>query len=261
VDAHDETALTAAQEALRRERQRADALAARLQETLREIDVLTHAVSHDLRAPLRAIQGFTQIALEEWGAALPDEGRDHLRRVSLSARRMSDLIDGLAGLSRIDTARIQSTPLDLGALSRSVWQALEAADGGRVIRFMVDDDLEVSGDRRLLRIALEQLLQNARKFTVGTAAPSVTVGRRQIDGETVFFVADNGAGFNPAYASRLFAPFQRLHPESEFPGRGVGLAAVHRVVRRHGGRIWAEGAVAGGATVFFTLPPAAADVR
>jgi signal transduction histidine kinase len=261
VDAHDEQALTVAQEELRRERERADALAARLQDTLREIDALTRAVSHDLRAPLRAIQGFAQIALEECGAALPDEGRDHLRRVSLSARRMSDLIDGLAGLSRIDHAGIHQTVVDLGALSRSVWQVLERADPGRAIRFMVDERLEVSGDRRLLRIALDQLLQNARKFTVGTATPSVTVGRRQMDGETVFFVADNGAGFNPAYTSRLFTPFQRLHPESEFPGRGVGLSAVHRVIRRHGGRVWAEGAVACGATVFFTLPSFPADVR
>lgn len=259
--AHDENALTVAQEELRRERQRADALAARLQETLREIDALTRAVSHDLRAPLRAIQGFTQIALEECGAALPDEGRDHLRRVSLSARRLSDLIDGLAGLARIDAARIHRTVVDLGALSRSAWQSLERADSGRVIRFMVDADLEVCGDRHLLRIALAHLLGNARKFTASTATPSVTVGRRQMDGETVLFVADNGAGFNPAYASRLFVPFQRLHPQHEYPGRGVGLAAVHRVVRRHGGRVWAEGAVGCGATVFFTLPSAAADAR
>lgn len=262
VASFDDNALSAAQEALRRERARADELAARLRDTEREIDALTHAVSHDLRAPLRAIQGFTQIAIEACGDVLPDESRDHLRRVSLSARRMSDLIDALAGLAAIDRAALRLQDVDLSAETRAAWRALERASPGRTIRFGVDDGLVVRGDRQLLRTAVRHLLDNARKFTARTAEASVAVGRRQFDGETVYFVADNGAGFNPVYSNRLFVPFQRLHSETEFAGgRGVGLAAVHRIVRRHGGRVWAEGAVSAGATVYFTLPPRAVEPR
>lgn len=232
-----------------------DALEARLNEVLAELDGLTRAVSHDLRAPLRAIQGFSQITLEEYASLLPEDGREHLRRISASARRMSWMIDDLLRLSKIERSPLACERLGLSAMARSAWHVLERADPRRAVAISIDEGLEAWGDRRLISQLLEQLLDNGRKFTAKTEAPTVIVGSRLVDGVPAFFVADNGAGFNAAYAHRLFKPFQRLHPDSEFPGHGSGLAAVWRIVRRHGGRVWAEGAVGCGATVFFTLPP------
>jgi len=228
-------------------------LRARLRELEHEFDAFSHSVSHDLRAPLRSIQGFSQIVLNECSGSLPEEGREHLSRVCASTRRMSGLIDDLLTLSRIGRSAMTREPVDVSALARTVWRTLEKAESGRPVQFTLADGLCADADRHLLQIVLEHLLGNARKFTTGTAAPAVELGFRDDRGETVFFVRDNGAGFDQAYVGRLFAPFQRLHADRDFPGRGIGLAIVQRVIRRHGGRVWAEGAVGSGATIAFTL--------
>ncbi len=233
---------------------RVQALEAELAAAYRELDAFGHSVSHDLRAPLRAIQGFSQIAIEECGDQLPESGRDYLTRVSTSARRMSLLIDDLLKLSRIGRTTLVRGPLDLSMLARNVWRRLSPAQPERDAQLTVADGLTVNADRRLLDLLFEQLLGNARKFTGGVPSPEVEVGAREIDGERVYFVRDNGAGFEQAYVGRLFSPFQRLHSDRDFPGSGIGLAIVHRIVRRHGGRTWAEGAVGSGASIYFTLP-------
>lgn len=231
-------------------------LRARLTEVEREFDAFSHSVSHDLRAPLRSIQGFSQIVLEDFSDVLPEDGREHLRRVCASTRRMSGLIDDLLKLSRIGRRAMTREPVDISTLGQTVWQALERAEPGRHVQFVLTDGLTANGDRHLLRMALEHLLANARKFTAGVAAAAVELGQCVDAGETVFFVRDNGSGFDQAYVGRLFAPFQRLHAATDVPGRGIGLATVHRVIRRHGGRVWAEGALGSGATVYFTIPAA-----
>jgi signal transduction histidine kinase len=234
-------------------------LRAQLSEAEKELESFSFSVSHDLRAPLRSIQGFSQIALDEYSSLLPEDGREYLRRVCTSARRMSGLIDDLLTLSRIGRTELKREAVNVTSLARSVWRTLESAES-HPVQFTVPDGLVVDADRKLLRLVIESLLGNARKFTAKVASPSVELGRRIVGGEAVFFVRDNGAGFDQAYVGRLFAPFQRLHADSDFPGSGIGLATVHRVIRRHGGRVWAEGAVGAGATVSFTVP-AAPSVR
>jgi signal transduction histidine kinase len=235
------------------ERAEAAAAAAR-----RELEALTHSVSHDLRAPLRGIQGFTHLVLEECSDTLPENARHYLQRVSLATRRLSGLIDDLLELSRIGRADLQRRSVDLTELARATWRETESKDPARQVPLTVAEGMTVEADVRLLRIALEQLLGNAWKFTGRTSGARVEVGRRDVGGEPAFFVQDNGAGFNQAHASRLFAPFQRLHAEADFPGTGIGLAIVQRVIRRHGGSVWAEGTPGSGATVYFTMPP---DIR
>jgi signal transduction histidine kinase len=171
-----------------------------------------------------------------------------------AATKMSALIDDLLQLSRMSRTEMKQLPIDLSALAESVWKELEAAEPHRAVAFTLERGLMVAGDRRLLRVALRHLLANARKFTGACPDARVEVGKRDCDGEAVFFVRDNGAGFNQAYADRLFSPFQRLHAANEFPGSGMGLATVQRVIHRHGGRVWAEGTIGGGATVSFTIP-------
>jgi light-regulated signal transduction histidine kinase (bacteriophytochrome) len=219
-----------------------------------ELEALAHSVSHDLRAPLRAVQGFSQIALDECGDAMPGNGREYLTRVTSASRRMSSQIDSLLKLSKVGRAPMQRVPLDVSALTLEVWRRLKQAEPARDVPLTVVDGLRATADRRLLETALEQLLDNARKFTARTLFPEVEVGLNEIGGEPAFFVRDNGAGFEQAYAGRLFAPFQRLHSDRDFQGLGIGLAIVHRVVRRHGGRVWATGAPGAGATISFTLP-------
>jgi signal transduction histidine kinase len=223
----------------------------------KELDAFAHSVSHDLRAPLRAVQGFTQIAIEACGEAVPESGREYLRRVSAAARKMSTLMDDLLKLSRISRAELSRSAVDASLVARAVWRRLSASEPGRDVQLTVAEGLQVNADRRLIELVFEHLLDNARKFTSRLPSPAVEVGWREVNGERALFVRDNGAGFEQAYAGRLFAPFQRLHSGRDFPGSGIGLAIVHRIVRRHGGRIWAEGAVGSGATIYFTMPAAA----
>jgi signal transduction histidine kinase len=218
-----------------------------------ELEAFSYSVAHDLRAPLRAIQGFSQAVLEDHAAAVDPQGRDYLTRVSNAAVRMSALIDDLLTLSRISRSPLVRARVDVSALARSIAGELARHDD-RIVNLTIEDGLFANGDERLLQIALENLLGNAWKFTAKTPEPRIEFKAETIEGVRTFVVHDNGAGFEEAYAAKLFAPFQRLHSEKEFAGTGVGLATVQRIVRRHGGRIWARGVVDQGATFYFTLP-------
>jgi light-regulated signal transduction histidine kinase (bacteriophytochrome) len=219
----------------------------------RELEAFSYSVSHDLRAPLRTIDGFSRLLLDDYGATLDPKAQSHLRRVHAAARRMGELIDDLLQLSRVSRAEIRRERVDLSAVASIVAAELRKAEPDRVVRFTVEPGLVAEGDAGLLRVVLENLLGNAWKFTGRCSAPSIELGVERRDGQVIYFVRDNGAGFDMTYASKLFGPFQRLHSDAEFPGTGIGLATVQRIVERHGGRIWAEGVVDRGATVFFTL--------
>jgi PAS domain S-box-containing protein len=226
---------------------------AKLETINRELEAFNYSVSHDLRAPLRGIDGFSQALAEEYGARLDETAMHYLKRIQAAAQRMGELIDDLLDLSRLSRSDMTREPVDLSALARGVVDALEGAHPGRRVRVSISPHLHAVGDRRMLRIALENLLGNAWKFTQHREDAEVAFGA---EAEGVYFVRDNGAGFDMAYAGKLFTPFQRLHGQSEFEGSGIGLATVQRVVHRHGGTIWATGAVGEGATFYFTLEPA-----
>lgn len=220
----------------------------------RELEAFCYSVSHDLRAPLRGIDGFSQALLEDYSQRLDETGKQHLERVRAAAQRMSALIDDLLELSRITRAEIHRERVDLSEMARAVAQELSQLDSAREVEWVIAPNLEAEGDPRLLRAVLENLLGNGWKFTSRRPRACIEFGCTQANGQSAFFVRDNGAGFDPAYAERLFGAFQRLHAATEFPGTGVGLASVQRIIHRHGGRLWAEGAVNQGATFFFTLP-------
>ena len=220
----------------------------------RELEAFSYSVSHDLRAPLRVIDGFSNALLSDYGAKLDDQGRDNLRRVRASAKRMAELIDDMLSLSRIGRAPIRRDVIDVTEIARRVVHELEQREPGRRVAVNIADDMTASGDKQLVTIALENLLGNAWKFTAMRADPAISLNRAGTDGgELAFAVRDNGAGFDMADASQLFRPFERLHDASRFEGTGIGLATVHRIVTRHGGRIWASAAVDAGATFYFTL--------
>jgi light-regulated signal transduction histidine kinase (bacteriophytochrome) len=219
----------------------------------KELEAFSYTVSHDLRAPLRAIDGFSAALLESQAARLDDKGRSYLGRVRAATARMSTLIDDILSLSRITRSPCQRMPVSLTETARGILDELHRRDPGRGVVVEVETGLSAQADARLLHVALDNLLGNAWKFTGTRSDARIQFGKTIQDGQTAFFVRDNGAGFDMAYADKLFQPFQRLHPESEFEGTGIGLATVHRVVSRHGGRIWAESAVGAGATFFFTL--------
>ena len=219
----------------------------------KELEAFSYSVSHDLRAPLRSMDGFSLALLEDYGEQLDDEGRDNLQRIRAASQRMGRLIDELLSLSRVTRAELTLRPVDLTALAREIVDNLRQQQPGRRVRCCIDDGLTAMADKALLQIALQNLLDNAWKFTGKTAEPEIRVGAVQRDKATHYFVSDNGAGFDMHYADRLFGAFQRLHHEREFSGTGIGLAIVQRVVHRHGGKIWAEAQPGRGATFFFTL--------
>ena len=220
-----------------------------------ELENFAYLIAHDLRAPLRGLNGFSHILLEEHAEALDEDGRDLLGRVRDGALRMGRLIDNLLELSRLTRAPMRRQRVDLSALAEAIAADLRREGEGRRVEFEISGGLTAEGDARLLEVALRNLLDNARKFTAREPNPRVEFGAAERDGHTVFFVRDNGVGFDPAYSDKLFGVFQRLHAPDEFEGTGTGLAIVERVVERHGGRVWAEGAVDRGATVYFTLSP------
>ena len=226
----------------------------RLRAAVTELDAFAYSVSHDLRAPLRSIDGFSQILLEDYADKLDDTGKHALERVRAATQRMGGLIDDLLKLSRVSRGEMRKETVDLSALATSIARDFRAE--GRDVDITIAPGLVVQGDPRLLRIALENLLGNAWKYTSQRSDARIEVGlleERGERGERIFFVRDNGAGFDMRYADKLFGAFQRLHSASEFEGTGVGLATVHRIVRRHGGRIWAEAKVNEGATFYFTV--------
>jgi light-regulated signal transduction histidine kinase (bacteriophytochrome) len=220
----------------------------------KEIESFSYSVSHDLRAPLRAIDGFSQALIEDFAGKLDDRGQDYLRRVRHGAQRMALLIDDMLKLSRVTRAEFRREEVDLTALAREVADELRRAYPDREVELSVGEELRVLGDARLLRIAIENLLGNAWKFTQERSPARIELGgRSHPDGPPAYFVRDNGVGFDMAYSDKLFGAFQRLHNVREFPGTGIGLATVQRVVRKHGGRVWAEGEMDKGATFYFTL--------
>lgn len=219
----------------------------------RELEAFSYSVSHDLRAPLRAIDGFSQALLEDYSSVLDEQGRHYLIRVRAASQRMAQLIDDLLDLSRVTRSQMSLTPVDMSVVAGSILDELRQVDPARDVTVTVDPALKVEGDARLLRIALVNLLGNAWKFTSKTPDARIHFGCELQNDEPVYFVRDNGAGFNPEYTDKLFGAFQRLHAASEFDGTGIGLAIVQRIVQRHGGRAWAVGAPGEGATFYFTL--------
>jgi PAS domain S-box-containing protein len=224
-----------------------------LQAANRELEAFSYSVSHDLRAPLRAISGFTQMIAEGHLDRLDHEARGYLERVRSASQRMSRLIDDLMNLSRIARMELSRGPVDLSRLAAEVVAELQENDPRRAVQVRITPGLSADADRGLAQIVLANLLGNAWKFTVNTSAPSIAFGVAVQEGARVFFVRDNGAGFDMAHAAKLFAPFQRLHTEKEYAGTGIGLALVQRIVQRHGGRVAAESAEGAGTTIYFTL--------
>jgi signal transduction histidine kinase len=220
----------------------------------RELESFAYAVSHDLRAPLRALDGFSQAVLEDCADQLDAEDADYLERIRHAAQHMGELIDALLTLSRVGRREIELTTVDVSGAARRIAAALAESEPDRQTEVTIDDGLTAQADARLLDVILENLLGNAWKFTSGRSPARIEVGSLMQDGDRVFYVRDNGAGFDPAYTDKLFTPFQRLHTDKEFSGTGVGLATVQRAVTRHGGRCWLEGKVDHGATAYFTLP-------
>ena len=233
--------------------QRVHERTAALEAMNKELEAFSYSVSHDLRAPLRGIDGFSKLLLEKYEAQLDPTGQDYLRRVRAASQRMGRLIDDMLKLSRIGRAELRRAPVDLSELAEDIITELRQRDPERQVRVEIVPHLAVTGDASLLRIVLENLLGNAWKFTRKTTGARITFGAMTREDERVFYVCDNGAGFDMSYADKLFTPFQRLHSEEEFPGIGIGLAIVQRIIVRHGGRVWAEGKAGEGATVYFTL--------
>ncbi len=219
----------------------------------KELEAFSYSVSHDLRAPLRAVDGFSQALLEDYHAVLDDEGKEFLDLIRLESQRMGQLIDDLLDLSRYTRTDIERETIDLSSMAQEIASALQNREPERQVEFAIEGNLMLSGDKRLIRVVLQNLLDNAWKYTKKEAIGYISLGTTAQNGDNVFFVKDNGVGFDMTYVHKLFGTFQRLHSVSEFEGTGIGLATVQRIIHRHGGKIWAEGTVGEGATIYFTL--------
>ncbi|MBD2164889.1 GAF domain-containing protein [Calothrix membranacea FACHB-236] len=225
-----------------------------LQVVNRELEAFSYSVSHDLRAPLRSIDGFSQALLEDYEGELDDAAQDYLRRIRSATQRMGQLIDDLLNLSRLMRSEMQLESVDLSLLAREICTEIQESQSGRQVEYIIQPGLIAQGDSRLLQMLLTNLLDNAWKFTSKHTQAKIEFGTiTQASDIPIYFIRDDGAGFDMAYANKLFSPFQRLHRIDEFPGTGIGLAIVQRIVHRHGGRVWAEGIVEQGATFYFTL--------
>lgn len=238
-------------------------MAARLEETTvsrnllnianQELEAFSYSISHDLRAPLRAIDGFSKALLEDAGDTLNAESKSHINRIILAVNRMSELIDAVLNLSRITRTEMQLAPIDLSAMAREVASELKKVEPQRNVQFKIQDNLLVTADHMLMRIVIENLLENSWKYTSKKEDAVIEFGMSEDSGKQIFYVRDNGVGFDMQYSKKLFTPFQRLHNQNEFPGTGVGLASVKRVIHRHGGRVWAQAQPNVGTSVFFTF--------
>jgi len=227
--------------------------AAQLEAANKELEAFSYSVSHDLRAPLRSIDGFSHVLLEDYGDQIPDEGRGYLERVRAAAQRMAVLIDDLLNLSRVTRTAVQPKFINLSKMAEEIVEGLRENQPDRRVEFSITPDLMVEADPNLIHIVLENLLSNAWKFTSKREQATIEFGQKAHVKERTFYVRDNGVGFNMEYADKLFGVFQRLHSVSEFPGTGVGLATVQRIISIHGGHIWAESAEGKGTTFYFTL--------
>jgi PAS domain S-box-containing protein len=234
--------------------ERVAARTAALDAANKDLESFAYSVSHDLRAPLRSIDGFSAALQEDYEAALPEQAKTYLRHVRNAAQEMGALIDDLLNLSRVSRKEMSCEALDLSALAQHVMQSIRTRQPLPEVSESIQEGIVAWGDPGLLQILLQNLFDNAVKFTGKTEHPCIEFGATSLEGETVYFVKDNGAGFDMQYVHKLFAPFQRLHTNAEYEGTGIGLATVHRIVRRHGGRVWAEGAPGQGATISFTIP-------
>jgi light-regulated signal transduction histidine kinase (bacteriophytochrome) len=249
-------ALRASQDEVRRANsgleQRVAERTRQLEAANRELESFAYAVSHDLRAPLRSLSGFSQI-LQESATNLDDKSKHYLQRIQEASQRMSSLIEDLLGLSRISRSEFNPRALNLSEIVAEAVTTVRERYAGRDVELTIAPGMNVTGDARLLRIALENLLDNAWKYTARATPARVSVGVRQEAEGQVYFVGDNGVGFDMAYAAKLFVPFQRLHADAEFPGSGIGLVTVQRIIARHGGRVWGAARPGEGATFSFTL--------
>jgi PAS domain S-box-containing protein len=219
----------------------------------RELESFSYSVSHDLRGPLRGIDSFSSMLMEDYGERLDDQGKGYIRRVRAAAQRMGQLIDDLLALSRVTRAELRRELVNLSAIGGAIAEDLRLRDQRRNVTFLIAENVTLAGDTVLLRIVLENLFDNAWKFTAGRESARIEFGCAEVDGERACFVRDDGVGFDMAYAGKLFGPFQRLHSAHEFAGTGIGLATVERIIRRHQGRVWAKGEVGAGATFYFTV--------
>ena len=235
---------------------RVDLRTAQLEATNRELESFAYSISHDLRAPLRALDGFSEILLQDYAEVLDDAGRDHLRRIKGAANHMAGLMDGLLQLSRLNREELALQSVDLGGIATSIVADLREHEPGRDVVVDIAPDLVAEADPKLMHAVLDNLLGNAWKFTSRHDRARIKVGEAQTDRGRAFYVEDDGAGFDMRYATNLFGAFQRLHTPDQFEGTGIGLATVQRIVHRHGGTVWAEGEVEKGATFWFTLEPA-----
>jgi light-regulated signal transduction histidine kinase (bacteriophytochrome) len=218
-----------------------------------ELKAFSYSVSHDLRGPLRAMDGFSLALLEDYGEKLDADGKDALKRIRAASQRMGKLIDDMLRLSQVTRAELNVTQVDLSRIAREIADGIDREQSGRPVEWAIEAGLSLRADPSLMRIAMQNLLYNAWKFTGRTDRPVIRVGVLERDATKVYFVADNGVGFDMAYADNLFGPFQRLHHAGDFPGTGIGLAIVRRIIRRHDGIIWAEAKEGDGATFFFSV--------
>ena len=246
-----------AQQELRRYRTQLESLVEERTNALtainRELEAFSYSVSHDLRGPLVSFDGLSQSLLEGYGEQLDAKATGYLKRMRAASERMTSAFDGLQLLFRLTSGEIHREELDVSAMANEIGEELHAANPQSSAEFDVPPGITASGDRRLVRILLTNLINNAWKFSAGKALPRIAIGREVVDGESRIFVRDNGVGFDMIDSHRLFGAFQRLHSQSEYPGAGIGLATARRIVNRHGGRIWAEGVVGEGATFYFVL--------
>jgi light-regulated signal transduction histidine kinase (bacteriophytochrome) len=224
-----------------------------LEHANQELEAFSYSVSHDLRGPLHIIDGFSALLAEEYAVGLDQQAHSYIRRIRNGIKKMSSLIDDLLNLSRVSRAVLRKEGIDLAKLARDVIGDLEIKNPARDVSVDIADELPAWGDPSLMTIVLTNLLGNAWKYSAKQLTARVVFGRETREKETVFYIRDNGAGFDMAQAGKLFAPFQRLHRDSEFEGTGIGLATVKRIISRHGGSIWAESAPGAGATFYFTL--------
>lgn len=223
-----------------------------LEKANKELESFAATVSHDLRAPVGSIAGFAQALEEDYAPGLDETGRECIHWIKHSAEQMSVLIEGMLQMARLARTEVHRTDVDLSQIARDIAGGLQRANPERDVEFVISENIIANGDERLLHVVLDNLLGNAFKFTSKRPGARIEVGSHDDDGAAAYFVRDNGAGFAPEHAAKMFRPFQRLHSEKEFSGTGIGLATVHRIVERHGGRIWAEGEPGKGATVYFT---------